>query len=208
MSLTLHILQASGRLTAIEAGIHAAFEAVGPKVAEVLEIPDVDVVVVDDPDSAIPETGSGGFAPNAHTLFVYLDPEHENLKEHLDEEIQGTIAHELHHCARWQTVGYGNTLLEAIVSEGLADHFDIEVNGGQPRPWSIAFSGDEIAKLREQAAPVFNESYDAGEWLFGTREIPKWAGYSLGFAIVAEHMKRTGKKASELVAEPASAFVG
>ncbi|MES0476805.1 MULTISPECIES: DUF2268 domain-containing putative Zn-dependent protease [Citrobacter freundii complex] len=41
----------------------------------------------------------------------------------------------LHHAARWQGPGYGSTLGEALVSKGLADHFSLELFGGEPELW-------------------------------------------------------------------------
>ena len=128
MAVNLHILKASGRLYQFEPQIQRAFETAAKKVEQKLALPDIDVVVIDDPSSAIPETGVGGNAPSAHHVSIFIDPLHAGLAEKIVSEIESTVTHELHHAARWHTIGYGKTLLEACVSEGLADHFDIEVN--------------------------------------------------------------------------------
>ena len=52
----------------------------------------------------------------------------------------------MHHCARWGTVGYGETLLEAMISEGLAEHFDIEVNKTKPTMWATALDKKNLEK--------------------------------------------------------------
>ena len=60
------------------------------------------------------------------------------------------------------------------------------------------------------ATPEFNSrEYNHDDWFFGplSRDIPKWTGYSVGFRLVGDYLKRTGKKASELVVEPASSFL-
>lgn len=208
MSVNLHILKASDRLNPFEQEIRGAFEFALAQIEERLKLPSVDVIVVDNPDAAIPETGVGGFAPTAHLLYMSVDPNHSDLKNNIATETKSTVAHELHHCARWQAVGYGKTLLEAIVSEGLADHFDLEINGGQPKPWSIAVQGEVLAKLKERArAEYHNQNYNHWAWFFGSDDIPRWAAYSLGFQIVKEYLQKTGKSAAKLVGEDAKAFV-
>jgi uncharacterized protein YjaZ len=207
MSIKLHILKASERLEKFEADINKAFEAGINDVQNKLTLPRLDVVVVDDADMAIAETGVGGSAPNAHVLYIYINPNFANLEAVLELEIRSTLAHELHHCARWAAVGYGTTLLEAIVSEGLADHFDIEVNGGSPKPWSIALSEDELQSTILKAKESFNSDYNHSDWFYGSKEIPRWAGYSLGFKIVGEYINKTGKSASELVATSHTEFI-
>ncbi|MGH7141584.1 MAG: DUF2268 domain-containing putative Zn-dependent protease [Minisyncoccia bacterium] len=210
MNITPHLLDASGRLDVYEASIRSAFEEGLRKVEAVLALPAVDVVVADNPDAAIPETGVGGFSPSAHLVYISIDPLHPALEKNLEREIQSTLAHELHHCARWQAVGYGKTLLEALVSEGLADHFDLEVNGGEPKPWSVAIGGDALEAMQEKAkADFFNEHYNHAAWFFGSQQdgIPRWAGYSLGFHLAAEYMKKMQKSAADLVAEDAKLFI-
>ena len=207
MSVNLHILRASGRLEKFETIIKKAFEAGIADVQNKFSLPVLDVVVVDDADSAIPETGVGGSAPNAHLLYIYINPTFNNLEAVLDFEIRSTLAHELHHCARWASVGYGSTLLEAIVSEGLADHFDIEVNSGAPKPWSIAMSESELQSMMLKAEQEFNSDYNHSDWFYGSKEIPRWTGYSLGFKIVSDYINKTGKSASQLVSTSHTEFI-
>ena len=207
--MNLHIMKASGRLAQIEPELIAAFDEVTQKIKDKLSLPDIDVMMADNPDNVIPETGVGGFAINANLLYVNIDPESLHFKSHMREEIVSTLAHELHHCARIHAIGYGKTLLEAMVSEGLADHFDIELNDRKPNPWSVAVNEEQTAALLEKATLEFeNESYDHSAWFFGSEDkgIPRWAGYSLGFTLVGNYMKKSGKSAGELVETPARFF--
>lgn len=209
MSIRLELSAGRPHLESLEASIRSAFSSGVTDVQEKLELPEVVVYVDDDADSTIPETGIGGFAPSANRLEIHIDPDSEGIGERLEIEFRSTLAHELHHCARWAACGYGETLLEEMVSEGLADHFDIEVNGGVPKPWSIALPKEQLDILEERAR---NESedgtYDHDAWFFGSDEegIPRWAGYALGYAIVEKYMTRSGRKASELVGESAVSF--
>jgi hypothetical protein len=92
----------------------------------------VDVVFQDYPLAAIPSLGMGGFAPTGHLVQLSFDPGAEDFEELIVAHLPRTLAHELHHCARWRGPGYGRSLGDALVSEGLADHFDLEVNGVIP----------------------------------------------------------------------------
>lgn len=207
MAVTLHILGASGRLQALEAQIRSAFSDAVARVSGVLTLPGVDVVVADNPPAAIPETGVGGYAPTAHLLYVSINPEHAALASTIDAEIKSTLAHELHHCVRWESIGYGSTLLEACISEGLADHFDVEMNHGAPKPWSTAVRGQELEALIEKARSEFDTAYDEQVWFWGAGAAPRWAAYAIGFKLVGDYLKKTGKTASKLVAESARSFI-
>ncbi len=210
MNIKLHILNEGGRLAHYSPVITSGFEIGVKDVREKLAITGVDVVVADNPASAIPETGVGGFAPTGHIVYINIDPNFIGLEQVLEAEIKSTLAHELHHCARFQSVGYGKTLLEALVSEGLADHFDMEINGGAPKPWSIAVQGEELRQLTERAKQEFtNKKYHHDQWFFGSEKesIPRWAGYSIGFHIIGEYISKTGKQSSTLVSVTATDVV-
>ncbi len=208
MSVSFYILGASGRLEQFRPLLLKSLATGRAAVEKKLLLPNIDVVIEDNPTAAIPETGVGGYAPSAHLLYIHIDPQHKGLEGVLASEIKSTLAHELHHCARWASIGYGHTLPEALVSEGLADHFDIEINGGDPKLWSIAIQGNELEILFQKAKQEFNNpEYNHSAWFYGSAETPRWAGYSLGFQIVSEYIKKSGKNASELVSEPASVFV-
>ena len=95
------------------------------------------------------------------------------------------LVHELHHCLRWRGPGTGQTLLfEALISEGLADHFAMELLGAK-HPWSNAFPRDETAKFLALAQPEFDSTtYNHPRWFFGgDHTLPWWTGYTLGFRL-------------------------
>ncbi len=209
MKVQTYILEASGRLTPLKERIEQSISSTIELVSAKMSLPNVDIVVDDLSPLAIPETGVGGYAPSAHLVEVHIDPTHAHITEGLEVELQSTVAHELHHAARWAAVGYGTTLLEAMVSEGLADHFDQEIYGGEPKLWSVALSekklGDWSLKSQEE---LMNKKYNHSAWFFGTStEIPRWAGYAIGYKLVKQYMQETGRTASELVAEPAQSFI-
>ncbi len=173
MPVDVYVLTASGRLVAhagrIRAHVHAAAT------------------------STFEEVGLGGFAPDGHTVFLALDPDHEHFERALEREVFRTLAHEFHHVARHRASLRGHTLLDALVSEGLADHFSIEVTGMEPPPWAVALDLERTAAMSDRARAEYdNPRYDHRAWFFGSTdvEIPRWTGYTLGFQIVADYLER------------------
>lgn len=208
-NINLHILRASGRLETFLTTIREIETNYIPLVCRELNLSDVDIVICDDADRVIPETGVGGWANHAHLLMVYIDPDSNSLKERLSDELKSTLAHELNHVARWRHVGYKYTLLESMISEGLADHFDVSFNGGAPRPWNTALDEEQLTHYLEEARSVWNDhQYDHAAWFFGSGQIPRWTGYALGFKLVGDYVHRTGEQdAKALVGLSAEKFV-
>lgn len=155
-------------------------------------------------------TGVGGRAYTQYLVEIFIDPLQKDLNRTLPAELLGTLAHEIHHVARTATIGFGETLLEACVSDGLADHFQDEITGSGPRPWDIALDDESLVKMRNLAEKEFYTEYDRKEWFFGSgpRDIPRWTGYSLGFHIVGEYLKKhPDQTAAKLYATPAQEFI-
>lgn len=210
-NINLHLLNASGSFTSYKAEIEENFNKAINQITQKLPVTDVDVVISDSPRHVIPEIGIGGYAPNAHLIFISLDPKFPEFDKTITKELKRTLAHELHHTMRWRNPGYGTTLLEALVTEGLADHFDIEVFGEKPEPWCTALDKEQIKIYMKKAHKEFhNKRYAHGAWFFGSKEkgIPRWTGYTLGFALVGEYLQRNpDKKPSELYHINANEFV-
>jgi uncharacterized protein YjaZ len=211
MSANLHLLQASDRLDPFIDEIKEAFDQAIQKINKHLNVLDIDVVVADHPRGAIDEEGVGGRMLTKHYVRISIDPEHDNVQENLGIEIRRSLAHELNHCVWHDIHGSNETLMETLIMEGLAQHFDRQLHpDADPYPWSVAVKGERLQGLRERARKKFdNEDYDYRKWFFGIgdNDIPKWTGYAIGFTIVGEYMKKVGKPASELMDIPPEEFV-
>lgn len=205
----LHILEASGRLNLFISAIKQAAKWAEDEVnTELPTLPPCDIIVVDDSSGAIPELGVGGWAKESHIL-ISINPEFPNLYKTLEMKLRRVFAHELHHVTRMNGEGQGITLLEAMVLEGLADHFDIQVTQCGPSLWDVALTDKEKRVMGQRALREYNNvNYVHSDWFFGSRNIPRWTGYTLGFEIVESHLKRTKQTASELVNAPAGEFIG
>lgn len=124
--ITLHILNAQNKLTAHCEWLQTSLTHTYEKAKSLMQIPSLDVVVKAG-KFVIPEKGHAGFCPEAGIVYITVDPENSAFCKNDAHSIERMFAHELHHAARWSGPGYGSTLGEVLVSEGLAGHFSIEL---------------------------------------------------------------------------------
>lgn len=188
----------------IERGVARTLELAAP----LLRVDRVRIDVRAGTRYAIPEIGFGGRA-DAGGVRLDFDPDSTALPGSLETELVPLVAHELHHVARMRTAGYGDNLLGAMVSEGLADHFSVQVARDDPPLWSGALTGAELEEWLGRARPVWlRGGYDHAAWFLGTTpEIPRWTGYAVGFELVTRYLEaEPGRRASDLIAEPALSF--
>lgn len=211
-NINLHILNASSKLTPYIKEIGSICDNTLIKVMEKIPLSNVDLVVYEYADGAIPELGVGGYAYDPNVVFIYLNSKFPSfVGRALKEELSRVIVHELNHTMRSQTIGYGETLLEALITEGLADHFEMELNNKGPQLWDVVLNTGQIKKMMKKAKREFNsKKYNHYEWFFGSKEkgIPRWTGYALGFNLVAEYLKKNpSRKPSQLYNLKAKEFV-
>ena len=212
MSINIHILSASKDIKPYSAELKSIAEVTIASVKKLLPIKDVDVVFYDNPGATIDEIGGiGGFTPNANSIFISVNPKHLDFKKAVKEELAFTLAHELHHTIRWQKQVEGDTLFEAMIFEGLADHFAQELTGrSKPSLYSCALTSEQKKVFLGKASEVWNmPTYDNNLWFFGSNPdiIPRWTGYTLGYDLVDAYLKANeGYNASELASADALLF--
>ncbi len=170
------------------------------EISKIHAVEDVEFRVIVFPERTIPNKGMSGASPNNEHIYILLNPQHPRLYKSLDEELVPTLAHEYHHTMRRRAIGYGNNLFDSIVSEGLAEHFTIEVTKESP-PWISPISEEVFVYWRSEAEKIwFNNEYDHLAWFIGLNsEIPRGTGYEIGRRLIADYLRNhPGKKASEL----------
>jgi hypothetical protein len=156
---------------------------------------------------ALPETGLHGYAPLGHLVEIRVNPDHPHFAAGWRTELPATLAHELHHARRWQGPGYGQTLLEVLVSEGLACLNGLDERRGRAPPYARADVDLEGPWAR--ALPLLGRTdhrYDS--WLFGlaAEGLPRWSGDTLGGELARHHLVRVGGSAADHVHPPAADF--
>jgi uncharacterized protein YjaZ len=174
-----------------------------------IKLPTLDIVVIRNPMFVIPETGVSGYAPTSNLVVLSVDPLNSNFAAKMDVELPATIVHELHHCSRWSGPDYGHTLLKALVSEGLAQHFEADFRQGAAPFYAEMLSDADVNRLLAQASEEFDDpSYSHSDWFFGSdsRNIPRHTGYSLGFQLVGRFLRERQGNAAYYNLEPSDSF--
>lgn len=208
MTWIVYIANAQGQLDGLVEPIRDAIESTRKRCETVLDPLAIDVIVQVWPGRVIPERGYVGYAPTGTMMHLTFDPSNRNLLHCLGETLERTVAHEFHHVCRWRGPGYGRTLGEALVSEGLAGQFAAQLYGEQPEPWEDALSDEDLADLAVIAHARWTMTdYDHTQWFFGREGYPRWAGYTLGYRLVGNFLAaHPGETPASLVAEPAASF--
>lgn len=167
--------------------------------ADRMPLPDVDVLVV--LTGGYISAGGHAFYQDAVTIVLGRSP---SLRQ-LERSVPSTLYHELHHRARIATVGYGATLEESIVTEGLAQHMEDEMGYAG---WPGRLGGESVdgmAALFERERKREDRGHAA--WFTGGQSLPQHTGYVLGYFIVGDFIARTGRRASQLYDTSASAIL-
>ncbi|TSA88170.1 hypothetical protein FNU79_01875 [Deinococcus detaillensis] len=177
------------------------------RLAALLSLEGVDVALFVDPAWCIPELGLGGYAPTGYRLQLTIDPENSHFIASWRRELPVALAHELHHLRRWRGPGYGQTLREALASEGLAQHFEAAQRGELP---IYAQPSGDLAALWERARPLLDApTYNHNAWFYGSEaeQLPRWAGYQLGYEQVKRGLERLGGDAVSHAETPAAVLI-
>ncbi|MDO5647786.1 DUF2268 domain-containing putative Zn-dependent protease [Paracoccus sp. (in: a-proteobacteria)] len=193
----IHMLNARHALTPVLAELRATTRDAVARVGAVADLPRFDLVIRAEPGGGIPEWGIAGYAPAPGLIEVTLNPARFNAALMLR-----TLVHEMHHLIRWDGPGYGTSLGEALVSEGLAGHFVLQILGGTPDPWDAVRPASGLARAAQ--SEWARRDYDHARWFFGRGDLRKWAGYGLGHRLVAEHLTQSPDATAATLAHSAA----
>ncbi|WP_458375439.1 DUF2268 domain-containing putative Zn-dependent protease [Pseudomonas pergaminensis] len=182
---TLHWLEASGSLAAFRQALTQEFDIAYQAISRCLPAPRLDVLLQRLPGETIAELGLVGRAYRSTMFSLTLDPDNPNFAASLESgAVRRHIVHEVHHCLRMAGPGYGWTLGEALISEGLAGQFVQHVLGSEPEPWERALSLEALQAAPVNMTELAANHYDHSAWFFGNGDKPKWLGYALGHHMV------------------------
>lgn len=154
----------------------------------------LDILVQRLPGAVIPESGMVGHAYRKGLFALTLDPDNPHFAASLEQgALRRQVAHEVHHCLCMAGPGYGRTLGEALVSEGLAGQFTGRLFGNPPEPWERAVDEDVLRAHLPNATALAASDYNHHAWFFGTGGYrPRWLGYMLGYCIVGKWLADAG----------------
>lgn len=211
-----HIQRADRKLNAYIPAIEQGFDSTIERVTATLPVTDVDVDIMYRDLSKF-ALAVHGYAPSRNKVDIYLDVNHPDFEELLEKELPQTLAHELNHAKRWEGPGFGSTLFDVLIAEGLALYFEQEaIEGIDPSRCTFGLTPEQIGELTEKAKKEFDhpltELFDKyhDKWFWSgseTEGIPPAAGYAIGYVLVGNYLKANpDKKASSLVLEPPETF--
>lgn len=210
MAIAIIVLDATGKLTHLKPIIRTVSNTSIKAITKKLQIENLDIVFYESRSGTIPHLGIGGYTLTNTIINISIDPTFPDITNSLKNNLPNTLAHEMHHAKRnfsGETLG---TLLDAIINEGLADHFSLELFGGKPYAWDKALTKNQVTQLMAISRSEWkSKAYDHNAWFFGSekRNIPRWTGYSIGFYLVDKYLKKTGKKPSELTSAKSTRFI-
>jgi hypothetical protein len=171
-------------LTPWRAQILSEIEATREAVSTLVAAPTLAVELRHAPGRVIPEIGMVGYAPSATHFSLTFDSTNPHFAPSLaDGTLRRQAAHEVHHCLRHAGPGYGQSLGEALVSEGLAGQFVNRLYGTPPEPWEKAVAPRDAWRFLPDDTTLGSPMYDHSAWFFGTGDYPRWLGYTLGYLL-------------------------
>jgi hypothetical protein len=150
--------------------------------------------VADKPNGAIPGIGVGGYTDlESGDVYISINPNEPDIQRKLTAWVPKTVAHELHHSSRVRTgPGYGYSLADGLVAEGLADRFADSIFPTPQAPWDHALTVAQEQREWKAAQSILYGliGYDHDMWFFGGSGTPRWTGYSLGYVLVEAYLEQ------------------
>ena len=158
-----------------------------------------------------------GFSIGAQALVIFLWP-----VEGWEKWLTYTVTHEYYHLVRNLLFPRGlaggklifmktqapETLLDAMLSEGLSDAFATAIVTDPSPPWIDALTPDLERRMwpRVHRRLGASDTTEIRRILFGDNDrVPLWTGYTLGYRIVKSYLdSHPGTHPSNLVGVPAS----
>lgn len=196
----LHLLNARHALTPILPEIRAAARQALERAAACAEVPEFDLIVRAQTGGGTTDGGLSGHAPAPAVVEIGLDPARFD-----PEALIRTLIRQMHHLIRWEGPVQGRSLGEALVSEGLAGHFVMQVLGGPPDPWDRTVPAPGL--MRRANAEWARLDFSHAEWFQGKAGLRRWSGHGLGHRLIAAHLTQApGETAASLARAGAETF--
>ena len=149
----------------------------------------------------IPETGTGAASLEpGHIVWIVDASRPEGVVEIARSNLRSALFHEMHHLARgWVITGGApvTTIMDAVVSEGMATVFERDFADSEPLwgsyPDNIEEWVEELLALPASALGLYEQ------WIFQHPDGRRWIGYRSGTFIVDRAVAKSGMSAAELV---------
>jgi hypothetical protein len=148
------------------------------------------VVQVGNPSHLVPQAGVNGFtSPATGQIILQLGrTAQSSLARTLHLWFPRDLAHEVDHSVRiLGGTGFGTTLLQETISEGIATAFDQAAFPGPPDPFAQAITPTQECTLWEKVKPQLGATNLYSLWMFGGPGVPRWTAFTIGYHIVNDY---------------------
>jgi len=152
--------------------------------------PTVIVVKIGNPSQLIPQQGVNGFTSQATGQIILQvgRTAQSSPARTLRLWLLRDLAHEVNHSVRiLGGTGFGATLLQQTISEGIATAFDQAAFPGTPDPFAQAITPAQECALWEKVKPQLGATNLYNLWMFGGPGVPHWTAFTIGYHIVNDY---------------------
>ena len=152
------------------------------------------------------ETGTASRSMGVDKIELFFDPCNPHMLERLSSWNDREIQHEMNHIARTARYPLHKTLIDGLVSEGLAIYDEENLNSVYANShWgNVLGKGELDTELALAKYELQSEQYNFADWFYGKDGNHKrFAGYSLGNHLIRAFYKNNpGIRMSEAVLLP------
>jgi len=141
------------------------------------------------PGYVIPEVGAGACAIMQGDIVVNIDFSRRDITKVIQKELPSMLYHEFSHVVRASVhKNLYTTLIESLITEGIASYIEKKVFRKKV-PYIEPIKNERKYWLQVQKN-MYRNTYDHGEWFYGTKKFPRWIGYRFGYLIVNSFMEQ------------------
>ncbi|USH01289.1 DUF2268 domain-containing protein [Grimontia kaedaensis] len=210
MGINITILNSSGMLSGYSGLLEDTIERALDRISEFFELSRIDITVSPFQKGEESPSGLGGYALSEHRVELLIDCSRNDIAKVIQEDLLEVLAHELHHATRLSYQMPTGTLLEQIIMEGLACHFEYVVtNGKQSSLFRELESYDWRNGLGKMKHIMNTTDFSFDKLFLGSHpeEFPKYAGYWIGYNLVSEYAKTKNTTEAEMIGLDANHFL-
>ncbi|PSV50586.1 MULTISPECIES: DUF2268 domain-containing putative Zn-dependent protease [unclassified Photobacterium] len=210
MAVKITILNASGKLSQYSDLLEHTIGCALIKIGEFLEVSNIDITVSPFQTGEESPSGLGGYALSEHRVELLVDSSRDDIAEIIKTELLEVLAHELHHAVRLSFHMPTGTLSQQLIMEGLACHFENLVTNGKPSSLFKELDNYDWRNGLEQMSHLLDtKDFSLDKLFLGSHpdEFPKYAGYWIGYNLVAEYAKNHNATDAEMIKLEPSHFL-
>ncbi|MGR5132390.1 DUF2268 domain-containing putative Zn-dependent protease [Vibrio alfacsensis] len=209
MSYRVTLLNATGELSPISDYLLQQLEDLSLRLSDYFDLSNIDLTISPFDRNGAPQTGIGGYCLSSFRVEILLDTQRADIKNVIDKELAAVLAHELHHLFRMRAGENSVALGDTLIMEGLACHFERQVNGGiTPSLFGKIKDQDWRPFYAEMKGKLTSLDYNFDAYFLGSDESrwPKYMGYWIGYNLVAEYLADFQGPELDLVGAKAELF--